>query len=253
MFIPEGESGARSRHISKRAFFLLIAVTLLILIANVGSIIYFFPRISDYHTIKNQHKIFSAERTKILNLTRDLERIKQMDKLVRASLGNTLDIVPEFDSTDSIAQSKELVTKVSYIENIPSVAPISGFISQKSENLGLFIKTAHNGIDIVAKEGTPILASASGVVVFSGWTYEFGNMIILYHGDDYFTHYGHNKNNLVNQLEMVNRGDVIGLVGSSGMSTGPHLHFEAWREYVPVDPLLFFPEYSTSDLTYIND
>ena len=133
------------------------------------------------------------------------------------------------------------------------VAPISGFISQKSENIGLFIKTAHNGIDIVAKEGTPILASASGVVVFSGWTYEFGNMIILYHGDDYFTHYGHNKNNLVNQLEMVNRGDVIGLVGSSGMSTGPHLHFEAWREYIPIDPLLFFPEYNTSDLTYIND
>ena len=117
----------------------------------------------------------------------------------------------------------------------------------------MFIKTAHNGIDIVAKEGTPILASASGVVVFSGWTYEFGNMIILYHGDDYFTHYGHNKNNLVNQLEMVNRGEVIGLVGSSGMSTGPHLHFETWREYIPIDPLIFFPEYNTSDLTYIND
>ena len=148
MFIPEGESSARSRHISKRAFFLLIAVAILILLVNIGSIIYFFPKISDYHTIKNQHKIFSAERTKILNLTRDLERIKQMDKLVRASLGTTLDIDPEFDSTDSIAPSKELATKVSYIENIPSVAPISGFISQKSENIGLFIKTAHNGIDM---------------------------------------------------------------------------------------------------------
>ena len=141
MFIPEGESSARSHHISKRAFFLLIAIAILILLVNVGSIIYFFPKISDYHTIKNQHKIFSAERTKILNLTRDLERIKQMDKLVRASLGTTLDINPEFDSTDSIAPSKELATKVSYIENIPSVAPISGFISQKSENIGLFIKT----------------------------------------------------------------------------------------------------------------
>ena len=92
MFIPEGESSARSRHISKRAFFLSIAVAVLILLANVGSIIYYFPKISDYHTIKNQHKIFSAERTKILNLTRDLERIKQMDELVRASLGTTLDI-----------------------------------------------------------------------------------------------------------------------------------------------------------------
>ena len=87
------------------------------------------------------------------------------------------------------------------------VAPISGFISQKSENLGLFIKTAHNGIDIVAKEGTPILASASGVVVFSGWTYEYGNMIILYHGDDYFTHYGHNEQKHKKQLDNVKRGE----------------------------------------------
>ena len=253
MFIPEGESSARSHHVSKRVFFLMIAGVISILLINVGSIIYFFPKIADYQTIKNQHKIFSAERTKILNLTRDLERIKQMDELVRSSLGATLDIDSRLKNKDSITSIEEPVTKISYIENIPSVAPINGFISQKSENLGLFIKTAHNGIDIVAKEGTPILAAASGVVVFSGWTYEFGNMIILYHGDDYFTHYGHNKNNFVNQLEMVSRGDVIGLVGSSGMSTGPHLHFEAWREYVPIDPLIFFPEYNASDLTFNND
>ena len=253
MFIPEGESSTRSHHISKRTFFLMTAGVIFLLLINISSLIYFIPKIADYHTIKNQHKIFSTERTKILNLMRDLERIKQMDELVRASLGTTLDIDSKLENTDSITPNKESITKVSYIENIPSVAPINGFISQTSEDLGLFIKKAHNGIDIVAKEGTPILASATGVVVFSGWTYEFGNMIILYHGDDYFTHYGHNKNNLVNQLEMVNRGDVIGLVGSSGLSTGPHLHFEAWREYIPIDPLIFFPEYSTSDLTYNND
>jgi murein DD-endopeptidase MepM/ murein hydrolase activator NlpD len=97
------------------------------------------------------------------------------------------------------------------------------------------------------------MAAASGVVVFSGWTYEFGNQIILYHGDDYFTHYGHNKQNFLNQLELVKRGDVIGLVGSTGISSGPHLHFEVWKKFEPKDPLLYFPEYLTNDLTLSNE
>ena len=50
--------------------------------------------------------------------------------------------------------------------------------------------------------------------------------------------------NLKKQLDIVNRGDIIGLVGSTGISSGPHLHFEIWREFKPVDPLLYFPEYS---------
>ena len=177
-----------------------------------------------------------------------------MDDLVRASLGTMLDIDPKPVIIDSSAGILKLPNRqVSYIENIPSLAPIAGYISQRSINEGLFIKESHNGIDIVAKEGEPILASASGVVVFSGWTYEFGNMIILYHGDDYFTHYGHNKQNLKKQLDIVSRGEVIGLVGSTGMSSGPHLHFEIWREFIAVDPLIYFPEYKTYDLTSSNE
>ena len=122
-----------------------------------------------------------AERTKILELTRDLERIKQMDELVRASLGSTLDIDPKPVIIDSSAGILKLPNRqVSYIENIPSLAPIAGYISQRSINEGLFIKESHNGIDIVAKEGEPILASASGVVVFSGWAYEFGNLYQIF-------------------------------------------------------------------------
>ncbi len=254
MFIPEDESNARSHHFSKHTFLLILSGFIIILVCGLGSMAYFIPKISNYQKIKDQHAQFASERIKILDLTRDLERIKQMDELVRSSLGATLDLDPrpEFsDSTSDIIKSSN--RKVSYIENIPSVAPINGFVSQRSENQGLFIKPVHNGIDIVAKEGEPILASASGVVVFSGWTYEFGNMIILYHGDDYFTHYGHNKENLMKQLDIVERGEVIGLVGSTGISTGPHLHFEVWREFVPMDPFIFFPEYHTSDLTLIDE
>ena len=79
------------------------------------------------------------------------------------------------------------------------------------------------------------------MVVFSGWTYEFGNVIILYHGNDYFTYYGHNKKNLKSQWDIVERGEVIGIVGSTGVSSGPHLHFEIWKEFSPINPCVRAP------------
>jgi murein DD-endopeptidase MepM/ murein hydrolase activator NlpD len=110
----------------------------------------------------------------------------------------------------------------------------------------------HGGIDIVAKQGAPIKASASGLVVFSGWTYEMGNLIIIHHGDGYFTHYGHNQQNFKYQLDIVKRGEVIGLVGDTGISSGPHLHFEIWKDKQSIDPLNYFPEYKQTDLTSSN-
>ena len=59
--------------------------------------------------------------------------------------------------------------------------------------------------------------------------------------------------NLKEQLDFVNRGDVIGLVGNTGISSGPHLHFEVWREFIAVDPLIYFPEYRIFDLTSSNE
>ena len=163
MFIPDGESNARSHHISKRTFFLMITCFILIVVSGLGSMAYYIPKISTYQIIKDQHDVVTSERIKVLNLTRDLERIKQMDELVRSSLGTTLDLDPRPKGTDSIRISNmSEARKVSYIENIPSVAPINGFISQKADTPGLFVKAAHNGIDIVAQEGEPILASASG-------------------------------------------------------------------------------------------
>ena len=180
--------------------------------------------------------------------------MKQMDKLIRHSLGSNLDFDDRPVVSDSITNAVSTVGNlVSFIENIPSIAPIQGFVTQRSGKPGLFISETHHGIDIVAKEGEPILAAASGVVVYSGWNYEFGNMLILYHGDDYFTHYGHNQQNFKKQLDTVTRGEVIGLVGNTGVSSGPHLHFEVWQEFVAMDPLIYFPEYRATDLTSLHE
>lgn len=108
----------------------------------------------------------------------------------------------------------------------------------------------HTGIDIDAKAGTNIFAADSGVVWFSGFGGSQGNYIIIYHGK-YWTLYLHNQINLVKKGARVDQGDIIARVGSTGLSTGPHLHFEVrrddgsgeWRAYYqhkPVDPLQFF-------------
>ena len=252
MFIPNDENTTRAYHISKFYFKLILIFVLFVVFLGITATIYYTPKINDYHVIKDQHMKFVSERSKVLDLTRDLERIKQMDEMVRSTLGSSLGLYDGINKIDSLSGGHNLSkNNISYIENIPSLAPVNGFVSQTSKSPGLFIKKSHDGIDIVAKEGEPILAAATGVVVFSGWTYEFGNMIILYHGDDYFTHYGHNQKNFKKQLDIVKRGEVIALVGSTGISTGPHLHFEVWREFSPVDPMLYFPEYDSLSLTLI--
>ncbi len=85
----------------------------------------------------------------------------------------------------------------------------------------------HDGIDIPAPKGTPIVAVDSGMVIYSdNGIRGYGNMIVVSHGDDIFTVYAHNKSNKVDKGDKVKKGDVIGLVGNTGRSTGPHLHFE---------------------------
>ena len=254
MFIPDDESGSKSFHLSKSVIQGLVAGVCILLLSIVTVLVYYVPQIANYNDIKKRHDFFASERLKVLELTRDIERVKQMDELVRKSLGATLNIDKNPIHADStIGTVNSSINPVSFIDNIPSVAPIQGYVSQRSSKSRLFIKKAHHGIDIVAKEGEPILAAASGVVVFSGWTYEFGNLLILYHGDNYFTHYGHNQQNFKKQMDIINRGEVIGLVGNTGISLGPHLHFEVWRKFKAVDPLIYFPEYAATDLTSTND
>tara|TARA_Y100000817_G_scaffold286027_1_gene253634 strand:+ start:856 stop:1626 length:771 start_codon:yes stop_codon:yes gene_type:complete len=253
MVIPDDESGSKTYYLSKKLLYVGLYSVFTIIITAGLFFYYFIPKVNDYVDIKRQFDQFASERIRVLELTRDLERLKQMDQLVRSSLGNKFDIEDRPVIHDSLTGSVfDDNYQLSYMDNIPSVAPLQGFVTQRSNKQSLFLHKGHHGVDIISKEGDPILAAASGVAVFSGWTYEFGNLIILYHGDDYFTHYGHNLQNLIQPRQLITRGEVIGLVGSTGISSGPHLHFEVWKEFMPVDPLIYFPEYRSSDLTSDN-
>lgn len=101
------------------------------------------------------------------------------------------------------------------------------------------IRKMHTGIDLSAPSGTPIKAVAGGTVVFSGWWGGYGKVVIIDHGGGISTLYGHCSALYVSKGQYVKQGQVIAEVGSTGLSTGPHLHFEVRKNGKPVDPLAF--------------
>lgn len=99
----------------------------------------------------------------------------------------------------------------------------------------------HRGVDIANHYGAPVLAAARGVVSFAGKTPDFGNMVIIDHGYGYKTRYGHMSALLVKVGDLVQANQEIGRIGSTGRSTGPHLHFEVYRYGMHLDPAGFLP------------
>lgn len=97
----------------------------------------------------------------------------------------------------------------------------------------------HSGTDIAVAVGTPIRATADGIVSFSGWSEGNGNLVVLEHGLGYSTLYAHNKTNSVKVGLHVSRGDIIAQAGSTGNSTGPHSHYEIWKNGRHINPLPF--------------
>lgn len=97
----------------------------------------------------------------------------------------------------------------------------------------------HSGIDIGADYGSTIYAAEQGLVIFAGWYGGYGNAVIIDHGGGITTLYGHTSELYVSEGQTVQRGQAIAAVGSTGLSTGPHLHFEVRREGEPTDPVAF--------------
>jgi murein DD-endopeptidase MepM/ murein hydrolase activator NlpD len=125
------------------------------------------------------------------------------------------------------------------LKSTPSIAPAhglltSGFGAREDPFTGSY--TMHAGLDIAGKEGIEVFAPADGVVVFAGEKSEYGNCVVLDHGRDLTTLYGHLQRYIVKVGDKVTRGQHIAHLGNSGRSTGPHLHYEVRIHGVPVNP-----------------
>jgi murein DD-endopeptidase MepM/ murein hydrolase activator NlpD len=127
----------------------------------------------------------------------------------------------------------------SFLSSTPSIWPTRGWVTsnfgfRKSPFTGL--REKHEGWDIAARTGAPVRATADGVVVVEGREYGYGNLVEVDHGYGIVTRYGHNSKHLVKVGDRVKRGQVVSLVGNTGRSTGPHLHYEILLNGVPVSP-----------------
>ena len=124
----------------------------------------------------------------------------------------------------------------------PTRAPAPGYISS-----GFGVRADpftggrdhHLGVDFDANYGDPVRAAANGIVSFAGWKNGYGNTVIVDHGDGYQTLYGHNQRNLVRAGDVVRAGQEVAKVGSTGRSTGAHLHFEVHVNGRPVNPMAY--------------
>ena len=124
----------------------------------------------------------------------------------------------------------------------PKGYPVEGNISSpygKRDNPISGEQTFHSGVDISATPGMPIRATADGVVSYSGWTQSSGYVVVIEHGCGFSTAYAHNRSNVVKVGQRVKRGEIVGSVGSSGKSTGPHVHYEVWEKGKRINPSKF--------------
>lgn len=151
-------------------------------------------------------------------------------------------------TTSFTAIEKMVKNKEALLSATPAIQPVSNKdLSRMASGFGYRIdpvyKTTkmHAGLDFAAPQGTPIYATADGVVETSGNTGNgYGNHVVINHGYNYETLYGHMVRVKARSGQKVRRGEVIGWVGNTGKSTGPHLHYEVHKNGNPIDPIYFF-------------
>ncbi|MGD1872240.1 MAG: murein hydrolase activator EnvC family protein [Mastigocoleus sp.] len=137
------------------------------------------------------------------------------------------------------ARSKRIWIRGSGIMAFPTNAPISSPYGYRTHPI-LGYRRLHTGMDFAASYGSNIRAADSGIVIYSGWYGGYGKAVIINHGNSITTLYGHNSKLYVSEGDRVKRGQPISAVGSTGLSTGPHLHFEVRKNGTPINPANYF-------------
>lgn len=241
IIIPEGHAKSpRQFFLSQKVVRLVVFAAVLFVVAFALSII-FISKYSvlsyRFNMLKSENKMLREENTKVVALKKKVEELRDFRRRISFLLGveeDTADLKNIFlPQRESDSSSTLLTKKISQVSPyVPSGMPTEGIFSQ---GFSLF----HPAVDIVAPYHAPVLATANGIVKEAGWDSILGNYIVLKHGDEYKTVYGHLSRITVTKGRFIKRGDLLGFVGNTGRSTGPHLHYEVWKNGKRVDPRRF--------------
>ncbi|HEX4440010.1 MAG TPA: M23 family metallopeptidase [Thermoanaerobaculia bacterium] len=269
IFVPHARARFRKLTISSRFLTLCAAGVAGLFIAAVAFALAYFStarRDSDYRQAmaENERLRSSAAELhgKLDGITRQLSEFEARTRRLAIVAGLSDSVKggvggPAAPSSASLSdQTSTVSSRLSLLETqfskrstliaqTPTVWPVHGVL-----NSGFGIRAdpftgapaRHEGLDISTSRSEPVLATADGVVVHSGWAGEYGKAVEIQHGDRYETLYGHMEQTLVTTGQHVKRGDRIGLVGSTGRSTAPHLHYEIRVDGHPVNPLEYVLE-----------
>ena len=196
--------------------------------------------------IPDSARVKEMEAKKEVNLIQNLSNIDLL-KNMQGQLNN-LSLRMSFQTTSFVEITTMVKNKEKLLRAIPAIQPVSNKnLNRVASGFGYRIDPLykdyrlHAGLDFAAPVGTPIYATSDGVVQIAGFNTDgYGNKVVINHGYGYQTLYGHMVRVKVRAGQSVKRGEVVGYVGSTGKSTGPHCHYEVIKRGAKVDPVYYF-------------
>ena len=204
-----------------------------------------------YRSIFEQNPLPDSARAKLIEKQKELDKVTVMSddiigKDIAAQLNN-LDARITYQTTSYKGIENLIKNQDAKLASIPAIQPVSNKqLTRIASGFGMRIHPIygiakmHNGLDFTAPQGTPIYATGDGQITTAGMGTGTGNHVIINHGYGYETEYMHMVRIKARAGQRVKRGEIIGWVGNTGASTGPHCHYEVHINGNPVDPVYFF-------------
>ena len=244
ILVPQG--GARTYSFQVRSDLLylgagLLAVLILVALTFVFSFGRLFAQSRNSASLEKEVRDLRKELAQADELRTQLaENDKLRSQVLKLMGAASIQEAPAMVTTRTTSADAELrLLEEDFMRAVPRSWPVRGPVTRGYLAAGRDARDFHPGIDIVAVTGTPVRAAAAGTVSIAGFDAEYGYMIAVDHGLGLETRYGHNQRLGVGVGDRVERGQVVASVGSTGRSSGPHLHFEIRKDGVPVDPRMY--------------